>query len=287
MNFPIGFVIVLCLVVGGYVLSGGKLDIIIQALPYESMMIGGMALGATIIANSFSALKKILSGIGRILKGERWKRGDYEDTLLLLFEIAKVRSQKGMGALDAHVESPSESDIFNKYPKILKDKFSVSLITDTLKAMTMDLTDPITAEDLIKRRLKQHHHAVMAPAKALTNLADALPAIGIVVAVLGVIKTMASVDSPPAILGAKVGSALVGTMLGVFLSYGLVGPLSKRLEQIEENDGAFYNVIANMLVAIIYDDKPLICVEKGRSCIPDGYVPPFNDIEEKTRDIRI
>lgn len=286
MNLPIGFTIVLALVFGGFTLSGGKMDIILHALPYESLMVGGMAVGSFIIANSFNIQKRTFQGLVRVLKGERWKKQDYEDALLLMFQFARINKSGGIQALEAHIDSPQTSDLFLAYPRILKDYFAVALITDTMKAMTMNMDDPHAAEDLMLRRLKAHHYAEISPAIALTKLSDALPAIGIVAAVLGVIKTMSSVDAPPAILGEKIGGALVGTVLGVFLSYGLVGPIATRLEQIVEKDGNFYNVLANMLLAMLYDDPPMICVEKGRSSIPDGYSPSFNDIEEKTRAFR-
>lgn len=287
MNFPLGFLVVIGLVVSGYILSGGNLDIIILALPYEGMMIVGMAVGSTIIANSFRSQRKIFSGIGRILRGEKWKKRDYEDALLLMYELATIKARHGVKRLGEVAEEPEQSSVFAKYPRIAADPFAVSIISDTVMLMTLDQINEHTAEDLIKKRLKTHQDSAIEPASALSTLADALPAIGIVAAVLGVIKTMGAVDSPPAILGEKIAGALVGTMLGVFLSYGLVGPLARRLQQIEKKDGAFYHVIANCLVSIVCNDKTLISIERGRGSIPDGLEPSFAEIEEKARAMSI
>ena len=280
MTLALGLVLVFALVFGGFMLSGGKMDIVLYALPYEGMMIGGGALGAFVIANSFPIIRKSAGGILKVLKGPKWKRSDYTDLLMLMFELTRLYKAKGIVALDPHVEAPGESEIFQRYPKILKDKFAVGLIVDSFRMLAMNFDDHHQTEDLIDRKLKKHHHEALAPVKAIQTVADGLPAIGIVAAVLGVIKTMASVDKPPEVLGKMIAGALVGTFLGVFLAYCMVAPVSGRLAQIEDEDGAFYSIIRDVIVAMVAGHPPEVCVEIGRAVVPGHLKPGFDQIEE-------
>ncbi|MBM2575693.1 flagellar motor stator protein MotA [Jannaschia sp. Os4] len=280
MTLALGLILVFALVFGGFMLSGGKMDIVLHALPYEGMMIGGGALGAFVIANSFPVIRRSFAGVLKVLKGAKWKRSDYMDLLMLLFELTRLYKAKGIVALDAHVEAPGESEIFARYPKIQKDKFAVGLIVDSFRMLAMNFDDRHQTEDLIDRKIRQHHHEVLAPAKAIQVVADGLPAIGIVAAVLGVIKTMASVDKPPEVLGKMIAGALVGTFLGVFLAYCMVAPVSGRLSQIEEEDGAFYGIIRDVFVAMVAGHPPEVCIEIGRAAVPGHMKPAFDDIEQ-------
>ena len=285
MTLLLGLVMVFGLVFGGFMLSGGNMDIVLHALPYEGMMIGGASLGAFVIANSFSVVKSSLAGVMRVIKGPRWKAADYNDLLALMFELARLYKTKGIVAMDEHIENPEASPIFQRYPKLMKDHFLTDLIADSFRMMSMQFDDRFQMEDVLNRKIKKHHHEALVSARAIQSMADGLPAIGIVAAVLGVIKTMSSIDKPPEILGAMIGGALVGTFLGVFLAYCMVQPIAGRLEQIEEEDGAMYTVIRDVIVAIVAGHPPSICVELGRGNIPTTKQPNFSAVEASQREL--
>jgi chemotaxis protein MotA len=285
MTLILGLVMVFGLVFGGFMLSGGKMDIVLHALPFEGMMIGGAALGSFVIANSFSTIKASVVGVIKVLKGSKWKASDYQGLLNLMYELSRIYKQKGILALDDHIEYPSASEIFQRYPKILKDHFATELITDSFRMLSMQFDDKYQTEDVINRKIKKHHHEALVPAGAIQTMADGLPAIGIVAAVLGVIKTMSSIDQPPEVLGAMIGGALVGTFLGVFLAYCMVQPVSGRLKQIEEEDGAFYMIIRDIFVAMVADHPPNICVEIGRGSIPTRMQPDFYAVEAAQKEL--
>lgn len=210
----IGIIFLFAMVFGGYTIAGGKMYVILKSLPYEMMMIGGAAIAALLIANSTSTLKGVGGGLAKVFAGPKWKKKDYRDLLSLLFQLAKTMKSKGVIALESHIEKPAESPIFQKYPKILKDHFATDFICDTLRMMTMNLEDPHQIEDVMEKQLEKHHHEALAPANALQTTADALPALGIVAAVLGVIKTMGSITEPPEILGGMIGGGAGGHLSG-------------------------------------------------------------------------
>ncbi|MGZ9113659.1 MAG: flagellar motor stator protein MotA [Brevundimonas sp.] len=276
----IGIVLLFAMVFGSYILAGGKMAVILHSLPYELMAILGAAVAAFLIGNSVTTIKSTMAGLGKAFAGPKWKKQDYKDLLSLLFQLTKTMKSKGVIALESHIEKPAESTIFQKYPKVLKDHFATDFICDTLRMMTMNLEDPHQIEDAMEKQLEKHHHEAQAGAHALQNMADALPALGIVAAVLGVIKTMGSITEPPEVLGGMIGGALVGTFLGVFLAYGLVGPLSVRLKDIVDGDGAFYKIIQSVLVAHLHGNAAQISVEIGRGDIPSSAQPSFLEMEE-------
>ena len=280
-----GVVCVFVMVFGGYLLAGGKISVIIQALPFELMMIGGAAIGAFLISNSASILGKTAGDLGKIISGPKWKATDYRDLLCLLFILTKTMKTKGMIAIEPHVENPEESSIFKNYPKIMHDHFAIEFICDTLRMMTMNLEDPHQVEDAMEKQLEKHHHEAHGPAEAMQGMADALPALGIVAAVLGIIKTMSSINEPPEILGKMIGSALVGTFLGVFLAYGFVGPMANRLKQIGEEDALFYAIIRDVLVAHLHGNSAQVAVEIGRGNVPSVSQPSFAEIEQALQEI--
>jgi len=285
MTLLLGLIMVFGLVFGGFMLSGGNLDIVLHALPYEGMMIGGASLGAFVIANSFSVVKSSCKGVLRVMKGSRWKASDYNDLLNLMFELARLYKTKGMVAMDDHIENPENSTIFQRYPRLMKDHFVTDLIGDSFRIMSMQFDDRFQMEDVLNRKIKKHHHESLVSAHAIQNMADGLPAIGIVAAVLGVIKTMSSIDKPPEVLGAMIGGALVGTFLGVFLAYCMVQPIAGRLKQIEDEDSAIYTVIRDIVVAIVAGHPPGVCVELGRGNIPTSKQPGFSSVEESRREL--
>src|SRR5690349_17781903 len=280
-----GIAVLFACVFGGYLMTGGSLSVVFEALPHEILTIFGAAIAAMLIAGSMFNLKKIGGSLGQIISGPRWKPGDYRDLLCLLFLLTKTMKSKGLIALEAHIEHPGESSIFKRYPKITKDHFALTFICDTLRMMTMSLEDPHQVEAAMEKQLEKHHAEALMPANALQSTADALPALGIVAAVLGVIKTMGAISEPPEVLGRMIGSALVGTFLGVFLSYGIVGPISQRLKGIVEEEALFYHVIRDILVAHLHGNAAQVSVEIGRGSVPSIAQPSFQELEEALNSI--
>jgi chemotaxis protein MotA len=272
-------------VFGSFIMSGGNIAVVLGALPFELLTIGGAGIAALLTANSITVLKGVGGGMGKVFKGPKWSPTDYRDLLSLLFLLTKTMKSKGVIALESHIETPNESSIFSRYPKVLKDHFAVDFICDTLRMMTMNLEDPHQVEDAMEAQLEKHHHEALCAPHALTSLADALPALGIVAAVLGVIKTMGAITEPPAILGEMIGSALVGTFLGVFLAYGLVGPMAARMATVIEEEGSFYKIIQSVLVAHLHGNAAQISVEIGRGNVPSGAQPSFLELEEALSNI--
>ena len=278
----IGIVIIFVMVFGGYLLAGGKMGIILKSLPFEMIMIGGAAVGAFVISNDTSGIKHTLRDLGKVFKGPKWRSQDYRDLLCMLFELIRVARTNPV-ALEGHIEDPGNSTIFTKYPKILDDGESVALICDTLRSATMNYDDPHQVEEVLEKRIEATLHHKMHSTHALQTIADGLPALGIVAAVLGVIKTMASIDQPPEVLGKLIGGALVGTFLGVFLAYGLVGPFSAKVKAVIEEDSHFQQLIREVLVANLHAHAPNICIEVGRQNMPSHHRPSFADMEEALR----
>src|SRR5438270_6710451 len=281
----IGIVLLFALVFGSFIISGGNLGVILHAMPHEMMAIGGAGVASFLIANSMTVIKGTGGGMGKVFKGPKWKPQDYRDLLSLLFLLTKTMKSKGVIALESHIETPKESSIFSRYPRILHDHFAVDFICDTLRMMTMNLEDPHQVEDAMENQLEKHHHESLEAPHALTSLADALPALGIVAAVLGVIKTMGAITEPPAVLGEMIGSALVGTFMGVFLAYGMVAPLATRMKGIVEEEGSFYQIIQSVLVAHLHGNAAQISVEIGRGDIPSEAQPTFLELEEALQNM--
>jgi chemotaxis protein MotA len=274
----VGIVVIFGMVFGGYLMAGGKLGIILKALPFEMMMIGGAAVGAFLLSNDIGSVKHTLKDLGKVFKGPKWKPNDYRDLLCLLFELIRLARTNPV-AIEEHIENPGNSSIFGRYPRILKDKEAVGLICDTLRSASMNYDDPHQVEEVLDKRMESYRHHAMHSTHALQTMADGLPALGIVAAVLGVIKTMASIDQPPEVLGKMIGGALVGTFLGVFLAYGLVGPCAARLKSVIEDEAHFHMLIREVLVANLHRHAPNICIEVGRQNAPAQVRPSFGDLE--------
>jgi chemotaxis protein MotA len=231
------------------------------------------------------AVKHTLKDIGKVFKGPRWKPDDYRDLLCLLFELIRLARANPV-ALEEHVESPQTSGIFSRYPRIQSDHEAIDLICDTLRAASMNYDDPHQVEEVLDKRMEATLHHAMHSSHALQTVADGLPALGIVAAVLGVIKTMGSIDQPPEVLGKMIGGALVGTFLGVFLAYGLVGPFAARVKSIVEEDIHFYQLIREVLIANLHRHPANICIEVGRQNTPHHVRPGFANLEEAMRNLK-
>jgi chemotaxis protein MotA len=276
----VGIIFVFVMVFGGFLLHGGNIMVVVHALPTELMTIFGGAIGAMIVGNSADTLKGVGKGIKQVFSGPVWKEQDFKDMLCLLFTITKMIKSKGILVIESHIEKPEESTIFQKYPRILHDHFAVDFICDTLRMLSMNLDDPHQVFDAMESQLEKHHHEKLLPQQALQTMADGLPAIGIVAAVLGVINTMQSVTEPPEVLGGMIGSALVGTFLGVFLAYTVVGPFAVRLNQVMTEEHQFYMIIRDVLVAHLNGNAPQVSVEIGRGNVPTKVQPSFFELEE-------
>ncbi len=285
MNGILGIIITLVMVFGGYLISGGKLAIILHSLPYELMMIGGAAIGAFIISNGLGGAKHTIKDLKKVFGGEKWKDDDFRDLLCLLYALIRVGRSNPM-ALEAHIEDPQNSTIFTAYPRILADTTAVELICDTIRAGTMNYDDPHQVEEVLEKRIESIKEHALHSSHALQTMADGLPALGIVAAVLGVIKTMGSIDQPPEVLGKLIGGALVGTFLGVFLAYSLVGPFSNKVKAVVDSDHHFYLLIREVLVANLYNHAPDICVEVGRQNAPGPMRPSFTELSEALQAVK-
>ncbi|MEZ5928758.1 MAG: flagellar motor stator protein MotA [Parvularculaceae bacterium] len=285
MGGIIGIVVTLVMVFGGYLFAGGKLEIILHALPHEMIVIGGAAVGAFIVGNSFDVIKHTGADVVAVFTGARWKKQDYRDLLCLLFTLVRIAKESPV-EIERHIENPEESNVFGRYPRIMKDHAAMEMICDTFRSMIMNFDNPHQVEELLDKQLEALYHENMHGTHSLQKMADGLPALGIVAAVLGVIKTMASIDKPPEVLGQMIGGALVGTFLGVFLAYGLVGPFADRVKGVREEEHAFYSLIREALVASLNKHTPQICVEVARRNAPHRLRPSFSDIEEAIREVQ-
>ena len=285
MFFFVGLAVVFGAVFGGYIIAGGKMAPIIKAAPFEFIIIAGSAVGASLVANSFPVFKAAMGGIGQCIKGPKWKQADYLALMILIGKLQGVMKKEGVVALEAHVENPDSSPIFGEFPQLMKDHAIVQMICDPLRLMVISQgnLDPDAVEDMLKTAIKVHHHeAMMAPA-ALAGIAGGLPALGIVACVLGVVKTMGAIDQPPPVLGGLIGSALVGTLMGVFLAYGMFEPFSMRLGQIINEDAQMYDVIKMMIVSNLKGHAQPVIIEAARACISHHNQPSFSEVFDSLR----
>ncbi len=285
MFFFIGLAMVFVLVFGAFVAAGGDMGPILKALPYELAMIFGGAAGGFVSANSTGIIGKSLKGVGLVIKGPVWKDEDFKDLLCLMFLIIKTIRTKGVVAIEAHIENPDESKIFQQFPKLAADHHLTDFICDYVRMMTMNFDDPNQMEDAMNADLDKHHKEEHEPQHSLQTMADGFPAIGIVAAVLGIIKTMGAIAEPVEVLGGMIGSALVGTFLGIFLSYLVVAPIAGRLNQILTDDGYLMPLVKFVLVAHLNGNAPQIAVEIGRRNIPSHMMCTFSELEEAIAEL--
>ena len=282
-----GLGFLLACVFGSFMATGGAIGPLLGAMPFELLTIGGAALGTFLMANSMHDVKHTLGALGLILKGEKFKRPDYTDLLSLLYWFTRLASQRGAMALEPHIEKPEESAAFKHFEKILKNHHTTSLICDYLRMIGMNADDPHQIEDVMARELKKTLHEELHPSHAIQTLADALPALGIVAAVLGVIKTMGHINEPPAVLGEMIGGALVGTFLGVLMAYGMAAPVAGRIKAIVEADAKYNEVIRAVLVAHLHGNAPQVSVETGRKMVPNEHMPSFSELEQSLQNLQI
>lgn len=281
----VGLVIVFGCVFGGFIMAGGSMAPIIKAAPVETFIIGGAAIGAMVTGNSMTIVKGFFGGIGHILSGPKFNKQDFMDCIFLVSKIMKVLKAEGAVALESHVEAPESSPIFAEYPRLLKDHALIHLITDSIRLLVVSSSAPRpdAVEDVMNLAIKTHHHEALKPAVCFANLAGALPALGIVACVLGVVKTMGAIDQPPSVLGALIGGALVGTFLGVLFAYGIAEPLGNRLTQIIDDEGQMYNVVKQIIVGTLNGHPVPVIIEAARVGLTHDYQPSFSEVFDGLR----
>ncbi len=282
-----GLVFLLVCVFGSYMASGGSMGVLMEAIPFEMLTIGGAAIATFVMSNSMHNVKHTLGDLGKMIKGAAYKKADYIELLSLLFFFVRLASTKGAMALEVHIEQPDSSAAFQKFPKISKNHQVSALICDYLRMVGMNADDPNQIEDVMGRELRKTLHEHLHGSHALQTMADGLPALGIVAAVLGVIKTMSHISEPPAVLGAMIGGALVGTFLGVLLAYGMAGPFAGRIKGIVEEEAQFLEVIRAVLVAHLHGNAPQVSVETGRKMAPNQHMPSFAELEKVLQELQI
>lgn len=279
--FPaLGIVILLVMVFGGFALTGGALGPVMAAVPHEMLIIGGAAVGALVAGNSMHELKALGGGLAKVFKGPRYTKDDHIDAIGLSSKLMRMLKTEGAVALEPHVENPQDSAIFAQYPRILADPPLLHLMSDTLTLLVVSsgTLEPHAVEEVMDNAIRTQLHDMDEPAHALQSMADALPALGIVAAVLGVVKTMGSIDQPPPVLGGMIGSALVGTFLGVLLAYGIVGPLAGRLKQINAHDQQIFHSIKQVMIASLHGYPHALVVEGARSGLPEAVRPALTEL---------
>ena len=277
----IGIIVVFGAVIGGFLLEHGKLAVLIQ--PNELIIIGGAAIGTILVANPLPVITKTIKAMIGVLAGNPYNKAYYLESLKMLNDIFQFARKSGMAKLEEDVENPDKSATFSKYPKMLKDHHMLHFVCDTLR---MSVSGVVAAHDLdaiLENDIDVHHHEEAAPAKALSTVADALPGLGIVAAVLGVVITMGALGGPPEEIGKKVAAALVGTFLGILLCYGLVGPLAARMGKMAEEEHAFLMVLRVTMIAFLKGVAPIMAVEIGRRTVPGHVRPSFAVVEAACR----
>lgn len=277
----IGSLVVVASVLGGFVLSHGRLAALWQ--PFELLIIGGAAFGGFLISNPMKVVKEVFAGVFSVLKGPRYKKQDYLDILSLMYEVLSSARKNGMMSLEAHVEDPHASALFSKYPKIIKDHHLIEFITDCLRMIVSGNMSPHELEPLLEMELETHHHEAEAPAHALSKVSDALPGFGIVAAVLGIVTTMGAIGGDISVVGEHVAAALVGTFLGILLAYGFIGPLSVAMEVRAKEDSKAFECVKAALVSNLHGYNPNIAVEFARKTLSVNVRPSFADFEAHIR----
>ncbi len=274
----LGMIIVLVSVIGGFLEAGGNLAVIVQ--PAEMIIIAGAAIGSLLIASPGKVLKLIFRDFSKIFSSENPNKETYIEVLLLLNQIFWKIRKDGLLAIEEDVENPTKSEIFNRYKSIVSNKQTLEFVCDNLRVILTTNMPAHEYDSLLEIDIEAHHHEKMIPSHSIARVADALPGLGIVAAVLGVVLTMGKINEPPAVLGASIGGALVGTFLGVLACYGFVGPMATNLEHRATEKETYYNVIKTALVAFVGGAAPQVAVESGRRAIPGVDRPSFAELEE-------
>jgi chemotaxis protein MotA len=279
----VGVFIVLGAVISGYLMEHGNLSVLVQ--PAELLIIGGAAVGSFLIASPRKVVFAVLHQIGSVFRSSGHGKEHFLDLLSMLYQVfAKIRKE-GLISIEADIENPQQSVLFLRYPRILSDARAMNFICDNLKVIITTSVPPHELDSLLDIEIETDHGESMVPSHAIAKIADALPGLGIVAAVLGVVLTMGKIDQPPAVLGHSIGAALVGTFLGVLACYGFVGPMATNLEHKAKAGEVYLNVIKLALVAFVGGSAPQMAVEFGRRAVPGGEKPTFGELEKAIRAV--
>jgi chemotaxis protein MotA len=282
MFIIIGIVVVFGAVVAGYLMEHGNLRVLMQ--PAELITIGGAAIGTILIANPLHILKKIAKGVAGAFGSSQYSKQKYMDTLKMMYELFTRARRDGLMALETDSDNPEGSTIFSKYPKFLADRYALAFVCDSIRMASSGGIEPFDADQMIENDMEVNHQEAWTPIVSLSSVADSLPGLGIVAAVLGVVIAMGSLGGPPEEIGKKVAAALVGTFLGILLCYGWVGPLAANMSKAVDDEHAYYQVLRVMIVAFLKGTAPSRAVEIGRRAIPGRVRPGFQEAEMYIKD---
>jgi chemotaxis protein MotA len=267
--------------VGGYLLEHGNLRVLLQ--PAELLIIGGAGAGTVLVANPLHILKKIAGGIGGVFGGSKFTKQRYLDTLKMMYDLLNKARRDGLVALETDIEEPDKSPVLSQYPAFLKDHHVRDFVCDTMRMAVTGGIEPFDVDQMMEVDMEVHHHGATQPISALSTMADSLPGLGIVAAVLGVVITMGALGGPPEEIGHKVAAALVGTFLGILLCYGLVGPVAANMAKTADDEHAYYHVMRVLILAFLKGISPIMAVEIGRRAIPGHVRPSFQEVEQICR----
>src|SRR5579863_2631497 len=274
----IGIVVVLAAIIAGFLMEKGHILVLLQ--PAELLIIGGAAAGTLLVANPLRILKDILAGLIASLKGSPFTTARYLSTLKMMYQFLNKVRKEGLLSVEMDVEKPSESSIFKNYPEFLGDHHARDYVCDTLRMAITGGVDPFDMDQMMELDMEVHHHEATQPIASLTTVADALPGLGIVAAVLGVVITMGALGGPPEEIGAHVAAALVGTFLGILACYGVVGPLSSNMSKTVDDHDSYLHVLGVLMLSFLKGSAPMIAIEMGRRAIPAHVRPSFDEMEK-------
>ncbi|MDD3288062.1 MAG: flagellar motor stator protein MotA [Alphaproteobacteria bacterium] len=285
MNFIIGTLTAIVCTLGTYALEGGRMEVLAEAAPAELVIILGTIIGAFVIANPNTVILRTLSSMKKLFKKQKYGKNDYIELLSMMYQVFKLAKTKGMLTLEHHIDNPHDSSLFSPFPTFLSDHHVVDFFTDYLRLVTLGSDKPYEIEALMDEEIEVHHSEMAAVVTSVSTMADGLPAIGIVAAVLGIIKAMGAITEPPEILGRMVGGALVGTFMGVWLSYGYVGPVASSLNQILGAESRYFQCMKVGLLAHLQGCAPSVSVEYARKTLLTNVRPSFTEVEEATQSL--
>ncbi len=277
----IGILIVFGAVVGGYLMEHGHIRVLLQ--PAELLIIGGAGIGTVLVANPLHILKKIASGLGVVFGGSRFTKQRYLESLKMMYDLLNRARKDGLVALESDIEDPAKSPILSKYPTFVKDHHVRDFVCDTMRMAVSGGVEAFDLDQMMELDMEVHHHSASQPVSALSSMADSLPGLGIVAAVLGVVITMGALGGPPEEIGQKVAAALVGTFLGILLCYGLVGPFAANMAKAADDENAYYHVLRVMITSFMKGAPPIMAVEVARRAIPGHVRPSFKEVEKTCR----
>jgi chemotaxis protein MotA len=278
----IGILVVFGAVVGGYLMEHGNLRVLLQ--PAELLIIGGAGVGTVLVANPLHILKQIAAGIGGVFGGSKFTKARYIESLKMMYDLLNKARKDGLVALESDIEEPDKSPVLSQYPAFLKDHHIRNFVCDTMRIAVTGGIEPFDVDQMMEADMDVYHHDAMLPVSALSTMADSLPGLGIVAAVLGVVITMGALGGPPEEIGHKVAAALVGTFLGILLCYGLVGPLAANMAKTADEEHSYYHTLRVLMLAFLKGISPIMAVEIARRAIPGHVRPSFQEVEQACRN---